>query len=132
MIKVKEYLDDNFYRIQKCIVELKSNGHYSIQGTWFYPKECVIQNSNLTDYIILNINNETIMFHTIKINGKYEGIYRYLQTYEHLSRNKPDINGYYARSTEQEIINYINSYFFQIKNKERYPKIKKIMNKIKK
>lgn len=133
MIKVKEYLDEHFYTKEKYTPILKSNGHYNVQGEWFYPKDCIYNDTikpNI-DYICLHINNETIVFGIIYIGGKYHYGYSYLQTYEHLSRNTPDKNGYFARSTDDEIIRYINYYFFKIKNKERYSKIKKIQNKYK-
>lgn len=54
----------------------------------------------------------------IVIDGKSVSKYSYLQTYEHIPRGEPDINGYYARSTNEEIIKYIDGYLKIIKEKE--------------
>jgi len=40
--------------------------------------------------------------------------YHYLQTYEHIPRGEPDKNGYYARSTEEEIIKYLDYYLVKL------------------
>ena len=109
MLKVKEYLDEHFSRVGKCTVE--GNGVY---GSWIYPKGCEPD----VDHISLHINNETIT-NRIYIDGKYVSKYSYLQTYQHIPRGKPDINGYYRRSTDDEVIRYIDSYLQQIKEREK-------------
>ena len=38
MIKVKEYLDKNFYKLEESTAELKKDGHYCVFGSWEYPK----------------------------------------------------------------------------------------------
>ena len=38
MIKVKEYLDENFYQVGNCTATLKDNGHYNVQGDGYIQK----------------------------------------------------------------------------------------------
>jgi S-adenosylmethionine hydrolase len=78
------------------------------------------------DQINISINNETIQFKIIIINGKSVSKYGYLQTYNHLPRIGPDENGYYVRSTEDEVIKYIELYYKIISRKEKLLKLKKI------
>ena len=70
MIKVKEYLDENFYQIGNCTAKLKDNGHYNVQGEWIYPKGWEPRNEydSITgqplpnaDHMLFIINNETII-----------------------------------------------------------------------
>lgn len=142
MIKVKEFLDKNFFQIQVSTSELKKNGHYCVHGQWMY-RIFYIKVNNET--IILDIskksmsvfyntystiskfeiscfcNNETIQIHVID-NGKSIGKYSYLQTYEHLPRH-PDEFGYYMRSTDEEVIKYIKSYMIPFIREEKLMKI---------
>jgi hypothetical protein len=131
MIKVKEYLDRYFYSIDKSTSILRKNGHYGVFGDWSYPKR---ENMPIdkygfftkdANYIKCCCNNETIQIFVI-INGKSVGLYSYLQTYEHIPRGEPDSHGYYRRSTDEEVIKYIDGYYQQIY--ERYKKLKKIKN----
>lgn len=145
MIRVKEYLDKHFYSKLETTATLKSNGHYDVIGYWEYPKGISESESNKinehmktdrtlkgwvpSDQMSFICNNETLIIRSIIINGESVSKYGYLQTYEHLPRQNPDANGYYVRSTDEEIIRYIDSYFVRIKNKERYWKIKRIQNR---
>jgi len=125
MIKVKEYLDEHFKSVIPSTSTIKVNGHYNVQGSWIYPFDYeqteFIENSeqfynhlkNLT-VISCSCNNETLILRMIVIDGKNVGIYGYLQTYEHLPRGEPDKYGYYMRSTDEEIIKYLNGYYQQI------------------
>lgn len=129
MLKVKEYLD-KYYK--------PSPDNHTIDrgvfGNWIFPKNYINNNSifNITDIpdrMIININNQTIMLGNIIVKG-IKNKYNYLQTYLHLPRNNPDNNGYYGRSTESEIINYLEDYRKQIikNNKlDRRLKINKIL-----
>lgn len=102
MIKVKEFLDRNFLSKEKSTSELKKNGHYEIYGSWSYPT----LDFNSKFYIDCRCNNETLR---INVFGK-KNLYSYFQTYQHIPRGEADINGYYQRSTDAEIIRYIESY----------------------
>ena len=62
----------------------------------------------------------------IIINGKSVSKYGYLQTYEHLPRIEPDENGYYVRSTDEEIIQYIDSFYKIISRKEKLIRLNEI------
>lgn len=134
MIKVKEWLDENLFQAEwNCHAELKSNGHYNVQGSWIYPKDWKPMDSdafrglspeereerlkNTPDHMCIQINNETMIVGNMCANNKWS-IYNYLQTYEHILRGEPDVNGYYARSTDEEAIRYLDSYLQQIKNNE--------------
>ena len=39
MKKVKEYLDEYLFPIDKSIVQLRDNGHYGVFGSWIYPRD---------------------------------------------------------------------------------------------
>lgn len=130
MRKVKEYLDENFHSTESSFNERNPNGVF---GEWSYPFPENIE-YDVPDYEICpktpkNIihcicNNQTIQFR-IMINGKSESIYGYLQTYDHIPRGEPDKNGYYARSTDEEVIKYIKTYKNII---DRIFKLKRIVN----
>ena len=145
MIKVKEYLDTYFYQVDgdKSTATLKPNGHYEVHGYWEYPKGIKksehdrFEENNFKNYkdwkskdqMTLSINNETLSIRMIIIDGKDVSKYGYLQTYEHISRGLPDDNGYYARSTDEEIIKYLESYYNIIaKIRKRKDKLKKLQN----
>ena len=134
MIKVKEWLDKNMFILHQedSSVQLKENGHYCIHGYWSYPeniftdelledeRDCIpIQYKRKLNFISVNCNNETLLCERIVIDGKYVGLYGYLQTYEHILRGEPDKNGYYARSTDEEIIKHLDNYLQQIILKEK-------------
>lgn len=135
MNKVKEYLDINLFAGDKNSIELKDNGHCCVHGYWEYPiniskdediriKDILLNDPTLKTYkpndqIQLIINNETMLIRMIIINGVSISKYGYLQTYEHIPRGEPDNNGYYQRSTDEEIIKYIDGYLKQIKENER-------------
>lgn len=144
MRKVKEYLDKYFYQAPKDSVyyeenstEEKANGHLCVHGYWQYPKNWkpitndeFLKSGNWKDYndidhMFCSCNNETIQFHII-INNKMVGQYGYLQTYAHLPRNGPDRYGYYQRSTDEEVIRYINQFYQIISRKEKLEKINEI------
>jgi len=111
MIKVKEYLDENFISYIQSSATLKDNGHYNVTGSWGYPKGYPkTENEN---WIVCHCNNETLQINVI-IDGKGAGYYGYLQTYEHLPRNGPDQHGYYVRSTDEEVIRYIDQFYSKI------------------
>ena len=129
MKKVKEYLDANLFLIGESSVTEKKNGHYGVQGTWNYPENWYVnfgfdefyklseedrKNYKCPDHISVTINNETIIVGNISVDGVWSK-YHYLQTYEHIPRGEADNNGYYARSTEDEIVKYIDNYFSRIK-----------------
>lgn len=113
MKNVKKYLDSFCISCSDNFLELKSNGYYGLFGSWkyiveseFHPFFCdVIPKKHLT----FNCNNETLQFWFVD-NFKIIGEYGYAQTYSHLPRLEADINGYYHRWTEEEIINYIQKY----------------------
>lgn len=135
MIKVKEYLDKYLFQCGECTAELRSNGHYCVHGGWEYPKgicksegerfsrlnkiDRYMTNWKSKDQMSFNINNETISIRMIIINGKSVSKYSYLQTYEHLPRIGPDENGYYVRSTDEEVIKYIDKFYKIISRKEK-------------
>lgn len=145
MIKVKEYLDKKYYSDGTNTSSLKSDGHYEVHGGWEYPKGITESesirfqtesksNPQMINWVPKNqitcsCNNETLQIRMIIIDGKNVTKYGYLQTYKHISRGEPDKNGYYARSTNEEIIRYLDSYFVRIKSKERNWKLKKIIGK---
>ena len=140
MKKVKEYLDSICECIGKSTIELKDNGHYCVHGSWYYypryPKKIFPmikyrkyrKNKSIdtafidAGHLIININNETIMVGNMRAGAQWSK-YHYLQTYEHIPREEPDENGYYKRSTEEEIIQYIDTYYTKIKNIERDGKV---------
>ena len=117
MKRVKEFLDKYFEPSDLAsTIEEKKDGHYCVHGSWAfrrgntditYSEEGVpIWTEDFTT-ISLNINNETILFMLQMVNGKNVGKYSNLQTYGHIPRGEPDENGYYRRSTEDEVIKYI-------------------------
>ena len=81
-------------------LKAKLNGHHGLFSLQLSNKE----DGTLT----VSCNNETMIFRSFKMNPLVNiGHYHYLQTYEHITRGEPDENGYYARSTEEEVIKYI-------------------------
>lgn len=136
MIKVKEYLDKYLFQCGECSAEIKSNGHYNVLGAWEYPKDIIkleqekfydnYKNWKPKDQMSFFINNETISIRMIIINGKSVSKYGYLQTYDHLPRIGPDENGYYVRSTDDEIIKYIDSFYKIITRKEKLIRLNEI------
>lgn len=130
MIKVKKYLDENFISTRPVIANLKSDGHYSVHGQWGYNFD-LDSNTGAKNSIWCSCNNETIQINIV-IDGKLDGWYGYLQTYKNLHRGKPDRHGYYARSTDEEIIKYIE-YFKQKIDKYKYRrnKIERIISNVK-
>ena len=142
MLKVKEYLDKYFY--SDGTNTISGSG---VSGAWEYPKgikeserkrfdknkknDPHIKKWVAKDQISLYCNNETLQIGMVIIDGKSASIYGYLQTYQHIPRGEPDKNGYYARSTDEEVIRYIDGYFVRIKLRERNWKLKNIINKIK-
>jgi len=120
MKKVKEYLDKNLIPIGVSSFELKENGHYCVLGEWTYPDDWR-KNSDISDiinkapdHISVNVNNETIIVGNMSVDGVWSR-YHFLQTYEYLPRVEPDEYGYYCRSTEEEIIAYIDDFYKRIK-----------------
>lgn len=120
MIKVKEFLDKNFLVVDKSSAYLKKNGHHCVTGSWSYPT----LEFNDKFYIRCRCNNETLRIDIINPHGK-KGIYGYLQTYQHIPRGDADNNGYYLRSTDNEIIKYILSYIIDL---EREKKLNQLLN----
>lgn len=136
MRKVKDYLDKYFFPMDEITTEERKNGHLGVFGFWQYPKDyksITYEESKLIDFknyicpdhIRCFCNNETMTF-DISINGKYSGYYGYLQTYAHLPRIGPDEHGYYKRSTDEEVIRYINSFYRIISRKEKLQKLNEI------
>jgi hypothetical protein len=130
MIKVKEYLDKEFRQMwdaKEVVADLKKNGHYCVHGAWIYPHDFEYPPADdrrlgvidLKDHIGVHINNETILLDRIVIDGVCPGKYGYLQTYEHIPRIGPDKNGYFARSTDEEVIRYIDKFLQHIKYNEQ-------------
>jgi len=113
MKKVLDYLDNNFNTIERGY-EPK---HWGIWEYW--AKESMVH---------ITVNNETLQIRC-KIDGKYiTTMYGYLQTYKHIPRGEPDKNGYYARSTDEEVIKFINLYLNMVDKKIfRLKKIKNIL-----
>ena len=104
MLKVRDYLDQKMTPDGVSYVGKKPNGHYQVFGSWIHN----IDNNQIK----CTINNETITI-AIILNYKHSGLFGYLQTYEHIPRGEPDIHGYYQRSTNDEIIKYIEEHYFQ-------------------
>jgi hypothetical protein len=131
MIKVKEWLDNNLFPIGESTVEPRKNGHFGVFGSWMYPKDwkplgvevwrqmspTEQKKATSRDHICLFINNETIVLGNMSADGEWSK-YNYLMTYEHIPRGEPDENGYYTRSTDEEIIQYIDGYLQKIKRNE--------------
>lgn len=122
MINVKEYLDKNFHTIRST-ADIKNNGHHNVQGDWVFPspdnQEFYFDheaNMHLRkNWIGCTSNNETLRIDAV-IGGRLVGYYGYLQTYEHIPRGEPDSHGYFARSTDEEIIRYIDGFVEMIKS----------------
>jgi hypothetical protein len=112
MLKVLEYLDKNFDVLDR-------GSSPKNWGEWEYI-------NNLSS-LHVTINNETLLLRC-KIDDKYiDVLYGYLQTYQHIPRGEPDRNGYYRRSTDEEVIKYINTYLIQVdQNFFRSKKLKNI------
>ena len=115
MKTVFEWLDKNIHRGEKdsrytedeqWSYKLKKNGHWEVFGGW----NLKIDDANQFG---AHINNETIHFRDIihGYNNEKENtaLYGYLKTYDHIPRGEADINGYYQRSTPEEIIRYMSS-----------------------
>ena len=115
MKKVKEFLDKYFVPLGETSCEIKKYGHYHVSGDWEFVRNVDIEYDYTkpfpSDYtkISLGINNETILFKSQIVMGINVGKYSYLQTYKHIPRGEPDENGFYERSTEDEVIRYIKS-----------------------
>ena len=135
MLKVKEYLDRKFKGDPDNHISGKG-----VFGEWCYPHDDNLETNNERfmdglppkDRIVLSINNETIIVARIVINGKFCSKYHYLQTYKHIPRGEPDQHGYYARSTDEEVINYIDGYLqelIKVNKLDRKNKINKILNR---
>lgn len=123
MRKVKEYLDKNLFPDYEGSCEMKPNGHYDVQGLWEYPKDWRTKTpftpeSPDPDHMSIQINNETILVGNMSVNGVWSQ-YSYLQTYEHIPRGEADENGYYRRSTEDEVLKYISEFYDKIKSLEK-------------
>jgi len=136
MRKVKEYLDKYYFSDGKTKTIEKSNGHLGVIGCWQYPEHIPnydnyeLGKTIIKDQISLSINNETLLIRMIIINNVSESLYSYLQTYEHIKRGEPDRHGYYARSTDEEIIKYLHSFYLRINKKVlRREKLNKINEK---
>ena len=139
MKKIKEYLDFICGEDKESVLRLKDNGHYECFGYWVYPKNYkgvgLEEWSKLSeeertiapDHMIITINNEKILCGNMSANNEWS-IYHYLDVYEHLPRGEPDVNGYYQRSTEEEVIKYLDSYYQEILGRKK--KLKKIISKI--
>ena len=135
MKKVKEYCDKYLYSVGDNTCDLKANSHYCVHGAFVYPKnwkgsnfeDVLDKNYKCSDHISITINNETIIVGNISVDGIWS-IYHYLQTYAHIPRGEADINGYYRRSTGDEIIRYIDGYLQQIKKRQREKKLERILN----
>jgi len=108
VIKVKAYLDKHFRWDEPSTAELKEDGHYEVFGHWGYPFDYdnTYHPDKIYAYIGCICNNETLQIRS-GMNGKIIGWYGYLQTYKHIKRGEPDIHGYYARSTDEEVIKYL-------------------------
>ena len=102
MKDVKEYLDEFFIPDKNNNIFQVRNKNVII-GDWIYEGD---NDSN----VYVTINNETLQLRC-KLNGNYiHTLYGYLQTYKHLPRGKADKNGFYKRSTDEEVIRYIKIY----------------------
>ncbi len=134
MKKVKEYLDKYFHILHVNVVKNRSYGTNKsdgVFGEWCYPSpnKQILYDTGIPDIqaplniIKCSCNNQTMQF-IIKINGVFVSTYGYLQTYDHIPRGEPDSNGYYARSTDDEVIKYIKSYKTII---DRENKLKRIL-----
>jgi hypothetical protein len=128
--KVKEYLDKYFEPLDISTIGEKDNGHYCVHGSWVFERgdtTAKYDENGSKDFtkISVNINNETIMFKLQMVNGENVGKYSYLQTYKHIPRGEPDINGYYKRSTDDEIIQYIDNMIKSISREEKIEELLK-------
>jgi hypothetical protein len=133
MIKVKEWLDENLHPYGETEVKPGYNGHHGVFGAWRYPEdwhglskddtagltseETIERLKHPPDHMYIHINNETALVGNMCVNEKWS-IYNYIQTYEHIPRGEPDDNGYYARSTDEEVIKYLDGYLQAIKKNE--------------
>jgi hypothetical protein len=97
-------------------------------GEWGYPytidmsKDYISSMKLPENTIRVFCNNETLVICYIIVNDESVSKYGYLQTYEHLPRGEADVNGYYQKSTDEEIIRYLNVYFQQIRQIEKNKK----------
>jgi len=129
MREVMNYLDMHLIRESEVSCTIKPNGHYNVQGNWSYPPcwhdefdfdkfSNLSESERLTykssDHASITINNETIIVGNMSVDGIWSK-YHYLQTYEHIPRGEADVNGYYQRSTESEIIKYLKYYIEKLK-----------------
>jgi predicted small secreted protein len=116
MIKVKEFLDKNF-KHKETKSRIKSNGHYFVNGSWIYnilqTKKLEFKKADKIGYLnncITCICNDEKLQINIIIDGKNVNQYTSFTTSEDVERGEPDEFGYYSRSTDYEIINYIQHY----------------------
>ncbi len=114
MIKVKEFLDNNF-KHKETTAELKNDGHYNVKGAWSFR---VIQKKKvdfkkdiytLDNCISCIIKDEVLKINIVK-EGKNVNQYDMFTTSMDADREETDDFGYYKRSTDDEIINYIQHY----------------------
>ena len=135
MRKVSTYLDKYFHQENTT----EKTGKKGVHGSWSYPNPEIIQYK--TKYILgqtlyvpihkinLFCNNQTINIQVI-MYGEFQPTYSYLQTYDHIPRGKPDKNGYYRKSTDDEVIKYVKMFKSKIDKElhlDREEKLKRIL-----
>lgn len=115
MIKVKEFLDENF-RHNETTSSLKENGQYNVYGSWIFTikqnKKLDFKSTNvfgLDNCITCRCNNEILHINVI-VEGKNITQYNEFTTDLEVERGDPDKFGYFKRSTDSEIIHYIQHY----------------------
>ena len=133
MKKVGEYLDKYFHITEDGrSSNINSKGEF---GHWCYPHPDLIiyKKSNYPfeseklpqNSMTISCNNQTMQFNVI-VDGEYQCTYGYLQTYDHIPRGEADSQGYYARSTDEEVIGYIEKFKKQIDKKQHLDREKKL------
>lgn len=132
MIRVKQYLNNNFFIMIEPESFQKDDGHYYVRGTWGYPrkmakdilesskKQSFIGNNKIVvdNYIGCSCHDETIQIHIV-IDGETINEQNIFSTSNEINYDN------LAKSTEDEIIEYIDKYY-NIFNKRRIEKISKL------
>lgn len=115
MIKVKEFLDTNF-KHKETLSTIKENGHFYVHGSWVFTvkqnKKIEYKNTNLfglDNCITCSCDDETLRINVI-VEGRNINQYNEFTTSMDTERGDPDKFGYYERSTDEEIIQYIQHY----------------------
>ncbi len=128
MKKVILFANRHFTRKSKISFKRKENGHYCASGSYILKTNYGRISLNFNNEIVLiqafayDFNSPPIKYHdgedACSIKPLKNNHYSYLRTYEHLPRGEADKNGYYFRSTEDEVIEYITILLEELKSLE--------------